>query len=236
MICILLNNDDGPGLWLARWLRRKKANEVKVISAEELLFASSFSCGFHNGQAFFSLSLQSGFLFSNTTVSTVLNRINYLPSQHLAYFKEEDRNYVQAEQQAIFTFLFSILPNPVFNSSSSLGLSGAFRTQWSWQLLAKRAGLSIAEMIYTGKKLYSSRTQSETFFVLVFGEKCYSQSPHLTDKLTEQLQRLRCLCSEKIIEVELSANSSGVFFKTATTKPNFTQINESFLHDLMLLF
>ena len=110
MVCVLLNRDDVPGLWLFRSLQSTGRKDLKLISAEELVYAPSFQCGFQNGKAFFSLSLPNGFVFSNQTVSAVINRIQTLPLQHVQWFKTEDQEYVKTELTATFVFLFSILP------------------------------------------------------------------------------------------------------------------------------
>ena len=154
MVCILLNSDDASGKWLAHSLKQVSDKPIKMISAEELVYAQDFTCGFRNGQAFFSITLHSGFCFRCDTTNTVINRINYLNLQHLSQFKEEDRDYVRSELQAIFTFLFDALPNNLFNQSSGRGLCGALRSATEWKLLAIKAGFNTGDTIYQDKTFF----------------------------------------------------------------------------------
>lgn len=234
MVCVLLNKNDKPGRWLARSLVQAGAPPLQLISAEELLYAPVFSCGFRNGQAFFSVQLHNGFLFSNTTVTAVLNRISYLPQAHLQQFKEEDRSYVQAEQQAIFTFLFSILPGQVFNAASGRGLSGANRSPAEWLLLASEAGLSVVTTTYSGGTVYFSRQdeQANEITVVVFVGRCYSRSPCLTPALAEKLVALQKQSGENILEVSLLWQNNTAFFRSASVQPGFADVDATFLIDL----
>jgi hypothetical protein len=236
MVCILLNADDKPGLWLARTLKQVCTQTVHSISAEELLYAPHFTCGFRNGQAYFSIILHNGFQFSSTSMPLCLNRITHLPQQHLTLFQPGDRDYVQSEQQAVFTFLLSTLPGSLFNNASGRGLCGAHRSYTEWLLLASTAGLTIGDFLFQEKQTFSSLPEeSLQFSVIVFRGKCYSRSPYLSGDLQQALLRLLHLTAENIIEVQLQWVNGKAYFRNALINPTFADVNQAFIHDLNTL-
>lgn len=161
MVCILLNKDDPSGLWLSRSLQQTGRKDIKLVSAEELVYAPYFCCGFQNGKVFFDIRLANGFVFSNDTVSTVLNRIYYLPLQHIQQFKQEDRPYVESELTATFTFLFSILPGQIFNETTGQGFCGKRRSGLEWMQLAQKAGFEKTALLYQNKELQTDSIPNE---------------------------------------------------------------------------
>lgn len=234
MVCFLLNSDDQPGRMLARALKQISAKQIQLISAEELVYAPHIRCGFRHGQAFFSFVLQNGLSFSSDQNMVVLNRVSYLPLLHLRQFRHEDQAYVQAEMQALFTFIFSLLPHPVFNAATGRGLCGAERTAMEWALLAKKAGFCIAETIYEEKhhQHFGGNATPPAFPVIVFNGRCYSSSSLLTQEACRSLLHLLQLSGENIIEVFLQVAGDTLRFDRATVKPGFSGINKCFLADL----
>lgn len=237
MICVLINTDDNSGLWLARSLKQRCAKPVKVITAEELVYAPFFSCGFKNGQAFFTIRLHTDLQLCSSADFTFLNRISYLPDKHLAYFKEVDRDYVRSEQQAVFTFLFSILPNSLFNMATGRGLSGVQRSLFEWKMLARQVGFRMAETVFENKQLYQEKVNSTdgVFYLVAFRGKCYGKKTADCAKAGRLAIALQERSSEKILEVGLQVIGDDVFFETATITPGFRDVNESFLNDLQKL-
>ena len=234
MICILLNSDDNSGLWLARCLQQVSAQTIKLISAEELMYAPSFNCGFRNGQAFFKIKLQNGFDFNNENISAIINRIAYLPLQHLQQFKPDDRNYVQAELTAIFTFLLSSFPNSLFNTASGRGLCGAERSVLEWKILAKKAGFSIDEMLYQEKEMHihQSADGATIFVVVVLNDNCYLQKNHLPGVIRTACLNFLKLSGEKILEIYCQLINDKPHFLSVAIRPSFKNINQNFIEDL----
>jgi hypothetical protein len=232
MVCILLNKDDQRGLWLSRLLQQTGRKDIKLISAEELVYAPDFSCGFKNGKAFFNITLPNKFVFSNDTVSKIINRIQYLPLQHLQQFKEEDRLYVEAEFTATFTFLFSILPGNIFNQTTGMGFCGRRRSQLEWLLLAQKAGFEKTELLYQNKELYTEpvSTKSEIKSILFFNNKYYGSEDN--NEAGELCMKLGQLSGEKILEIYFNATDNKLFFVEAKTTPSFQNADIDFITDL----
>lgn len=236
MTCVLLNRDDTPGLWLFRSLQTAGRKDLRLISAEELAYAPSFGCGFRNGKAFFSILLQSGFEFSNETVSAVINRIQVLPMQQAQRFKEEDREYVQTELTAVWVFLFSILPNVVFNATTPAGFCGRIRSPIEWTLLARQSGFETQEIVYEHQTLqHFPGTRTPSFTILYFHQKCYAPAFLRHPLAVECSLLLGKLSGEKILEITLGITGNKPFFIAASTHPSFQNIGNDFIADLNLL-
>ncbi len=234
MICILLNKDDQPGLWLSRLLLQSGRKDIKLISAEELVYAPYFCCGFQNGKAFFDIRLHNGFVFTNDTVFTVINRIHYLPLQHVLQFKQEDRLYVEAELTATFTFLFSILPGQIFNKITGQGFCGKWRSELEWMLLAQKAGFEKSILLYQNKELYNQPVSTEGMIesILFFNNKCYGSIKENYGKAEEYCLMLGQLSGERILEIYFRIIDSKVFFVDAKTIPSFHNAGVDFINDL----
>jgi hypothetical protein len=234
MICFLLNREDLAGRWLFRSLKTAGRKDIKLIFAEELVYAPTFNCGFQRGKAFFSLVLNDGFVFSDNTVGTVINRINHIPTEHVARFKSEDRDYVLSELSASFVFLFSILPNIVFNKTTPAGFCGRKRSQLEWMKLAKKAGFEIDPLLFQNKKFEDSGRVNDKnpCSVLYFKNKCYEIERERNPLINESVQMLGELSGENILEVWFNRENEKLHFLKVSTQPSFRQIGNDFIEDL----
>jgi hypothetical protein len=232
MICVLLNRDDVQGVKLSRLLRHAAKQDIKLIAAEELVYATSFNCGFKNGKAFFLLQLIDGFIFSNETVTAVINRIQHLPVQHLARFKKEDQDYVKAELDAVFVFLFSILPNNIFNSATPAGFCGRRRPQLEWLLLAHQCGFNVQEVFYKNKALQPTGFTNEQQLqsILFFRGKCYGVAAVNFPQVAVCCTKLGQLAGENILEIYFWQAHDKIFFSSASTQPLFENIDADFIN------
>ena len=233
MVCVLLNNNDAPGLWLSRSLQKLGRKNIKLISAEELVYAPSFRCGFQNGKAFFNLQLHSGFVFSNQTVTSVINRIQQLPLQHIQSFIMEDREYASTELNAVFVFLFSILPNNIFNATTVRGFSGKRRSLLEWTMLAQQSGFKTTEIIYQNDQLQNSiDAENSLQSILVFNEKCYGDGRNNFPQAAACCVSLGKLCNEKILEIWFYDEDGNTLFVSAGTQPSFKNVTPDFINDV----
>ena len=234
MVCVLLNNDDAPALWLSRSLQHSGRKNIQLISAEELVYAPFFRCGFQNGRAFFYLQLQSGFIFSNQTVSSVINRIQQLPLQHIQSFKMNDREYASTELNAVFVFLFSLFPNNIFNETTVRGFCGKRRSLLEWTILAQQSGFKTTEIIYQNNQLQNFiNVENNTLqCILVFNEKCYGRVTNNFPQAAGCCLSLGKLCNEKILEIWFYEQDEEIFFVSALTQPSFKNVTPDFINDI----
>jgi hypothetical protein len=225
MICILLNTDDVAGIRLSRLLQRVMSKQVKLISADELVYASSFNCGFNNEKAFYSVQLHNNFLFSNQTVTAVINRIEYLPKAHLQQFILQDKAYVAQELDAVFVFLFSLLPN-IFNKPTVQGFCGKRLSQMQWLQLAYKSGFRTQPFYYESKILQAVPPPNNG--------KCYGLSNDLQYTAAKNCcQKLGKLSEETILQIWFWLQNGQPYFAHAHTQPDFENISEEFINDVI---
>lgn len=236
-ICLVLNTDDAPGIWLFNRLQETVGINILMVSVDELIHASRFSCGYKNGKPFFSILLQRGLELTHDNIQTFLNRVQYLPVKHLVRFKNEDQGYVNQELSAVFTFLFSIMPNGLFNHSTGMGLNGRQRSQLEWLLLARKAGFDTIEVLYEHQQLQYGGlgAHSNVITVLVFNNKCFGQNLPGDSRLTKYSEALRILSEEEILELYVREVDERFVFLGAALIPTFKSGGDEFLEELKTL-
>lgn len=234
MVCILLNKNDVAGHWLAGVLKQRGRQQVMVIYADDLVQAKKISCGFKNGQPFYSLQLQSGFVFSSDKKQKLLNRISHLSIPYVNAFQTKDRSYVQAEMQAIICFILSASLNHVFNAANGNGLSGAIHSNIEWKMMAKEHKLPIQEFLFQQKKLIDDEPVSNSSFsVVAFNGKCYTSFKNFSLPYQTKLIGLQKAAGVNILEAEFLWREDRCIFRMATAKPQFRHITPEFIHDLI---
>lgn len=235
-VCLLLNTDDAPGIWLFNRLKQALGAGILMISVDELIHASCFSCGYKNGKPFFSILLQSGLELTHDNIDTSLNRVQYLPVEHVMRFKQEDQGYVNEELNAVFTFLFSIFPNGLFNQSTGMGLNGRQRSQLEWMQLAVKAGFDTVELLYEHQQFQWADlgVDSSMVTMLVFNNKCFGNFP-AASSLTEYGRALCKLSGEKILELYVREVDNRFVFLGAALIPTFHGAGDDFLDELKAL-
>ncbi|WP_336514166.1 hypothetical protein [Pollutibacter soli] len=208
--------------------------DIKLISAEELVYAPVFDCGYQNGKAFFSVELASGFVLSDQNVTATINRISHLPLQHVERFKTEDREYVSAELISNFAFLFSILPHIVFNNTSPSGFCGRVRSDIEWLLLAKKAGFETSAFVYENKitdKLSPVKNDALKN-LLYFNGRCYGDNAVLSSSAVTICKEFGEISAENIIEIWFYEDEKRLHFHSATVHPSFHNAGTEFIDDL----
>lgn len=237
LVCLLLNKGDEAGVRLFRSLQNEGVTTLKMISAEELVYASRVNAGVKDGKAYFDIQLQNGLVLNNKNVKACLNRVSFLPLEHAERFQPEDRQYVSQELTAIFTFLFSCMPNQLFNSATGMGLSGRSRGRLQWLELARLAGFETINFNFgrnSFNDLTSLPTPSDTA-ILYFNGKCYGPVLPVDLLLEDLCTQLGLLSEERVLEIYIRTINGRWAFVGANTLPAFNSVYANFLPDLKML-
>ncbi len=141
------------------------------------------------------------------------------------------------KQKLLFTFLFSIFPNQIFNKSSGMGLCGQLRSQLEWMQLAEKAGFKTGELLYENKLLQNTDNylfgQSES--VLFFNGRCFGTGSFIHPALSASCLTLGSLSNERILEIYVQQTSPDTFaFTGVNIMPTFKGIGNDFLNELAL--
>jgi len=107
MLLIFCNTEDHVANSLHQYLKQK-TQHVRLINAEELVFARSWihQCG-NDGIFDTQLILPDGYTISSENINGIFNRIRFLPTTH--FIRQEDFTYAQMEFYALYaSFLLSV--------------------------------------------------------------------------------------------------------------------------------
>jgi hypothetical protein len=107
MLLIFCNTEDHVANSLHQYLKQK-TQHVRLINAEELVFARSWIHQCSNDGIFQTqLILPDGYTISSENISGIFNRIRFLPTTH--FIRQEDFTYAQMEFYALYaSFLLSV--------------------------------------------------------------------------------------------------------------------------------
>ena len=119
-------------------MRRHRREDVKLGSAEEIVYAPRWVHRLADPPAESEITLHDGTQIRGPETGVVFNRLQCVDMPH---FAAADREYALMEMHALILSWLASLPCPVINVPAPQGLAGADRSQLAWQYLAAKAGL-----------------------------------------------------------------------------------------------
>jgi hypothetical protein len=137
---VLCGPEDASAVWAAGALAAHGL-PVRLVTTEELVYSTSFT---HTltaaGVVRTAVRLRDGSVVGPHLLGT-LNRVTWIPSDHLAGASVTDREYAVQELFALLTSVFHGLPGTVLGRPDARGLCGAWWRPAEWMVEASRAGL-----------------------------------------------------------------------------------------------
>ena len=144
MIVILAHADDAAALWLARGLNDLGVQSVELVAVEQLVFSRRIVHRLSSASETSSVRLADGRVLRSETITGIVNRVRYLPTQHFAAVDQTDRAYATAELHAFVLAWLNGVAGRVINPPLPFSLGGVtFRTSTVVHLAAL-AGLPTA--------------------------------------------------------------------------------------------
>ena len=119
-------------------MRRHKRQDVKLVSAEEIVYAPRWVHRLADSPVESEITLHDGTLIRGPETGVVFNRLQRVD---MPQFAPADREYALMEMHALILSWLLSLPCPVINAPAPQGLAGADRSPLAWQYLAAKAGL-----------------------------------------------------------------------------------------------
>jgi hypothetical protein len=173
------------------------------------------------------VTLADGRRIRDDSTRGVLNRLMWVPPQHLLAVHPDDRDYVAQELNAFYLSWLHALPCPVLNRPTPQGLAGQWRHVSEWVWLASTAGLSVPDYRHSSgdvvaemgaeTKLVPIGTPVKTIMV-VGGHVVGASAP---PDVLEGCQRLAKLSTTELLGVEFAPGSAGPWtFAGATPWPD----------------
>ena len=142
---ILANlGDTTPVHVAARLRRRHRPADVRLVAAEELIFAPRWTHRLFDSPGGNGLTLHDGTAIRSDSVQVVFNRLGQLSMPHFGASPAADRDYALMEMSALLLSWLSSFSCPVINRPAPQGLAGVPRSWLGWMTLAGKTGLSPA--------------------------------------------------------------------------------------------
>lgn len=240
MWLVLCASNDASAIWAYQSLKTHGLAPLELIRAEMLEYGVRWEHRLGIDGVFVDISLEDGRRFRSDIIRGVLNRLLWVPSQHLIQVYPGDREYATQELLAFFMSWLYALPQPVLNRPTPQGLSGQWRHVSEWVWLASKAGLptpyyrqsSRDNIVELGveRKLVPINTPVNTV-VVIDGHVVGVKAPL---DIREGCQRLAELAKTELLGVEFAQGPAGPWtFVGATTFPDLRLGGQALLDVLL---
>lgn len=141
MWLVLCPSTDVAALWAYEGLKSRGLTPLELVCAEELACSLHWEHQVSSSDIRVNITLADGRTIKHDAVRGVLNRLAYLPQEHLALGDSSDRDYAGQELTAFYMSWLYAMPRPMLNAPTAQGLCGAWRHISEWVWLARKAGL-----------------------------------------------------------------------------------------------
>ena len=125
----------------ASLLRRHSPADVRLVSAEEIVYAPRWDHRLGEGPVASWVTLHDGTVIGGEAPAVVFNRLRGIEMPQFAAASPADHEYAVMEMFALVLSWLKSLACPVINAPSPQGLGGPARGALAWQLLAAKSGL-----------------------------------------------------------------------------------------------
>jgi hypothetical protein len=220
MIVILCHPGDAAALWLDQTLQQLGVGGVEVVAVEQLVFSRRIVYRLTEAGDSGTIELSDGRLLRPERITGLVNRVQYLPTQHFAAAQPDDRAYAEAELSAFLLAWINGIAGRVVNPPLPFALGGATFQMPTVMQLASMAGLptrpwrasassvdgvaatvSPMQTVPPTYTVSSTQTLPPTHGALVFDGRLFG--PLLPRDLQDGCRRLAALLGAPLLQVML---------------------------------
>jgi hypothetical protein len=206
MWLVLCDAADVAGVWVYHGLLDRGLRPLELFTAQVLATALRIEHRIGNRTAT-EIETADGRRLLTAEVDGALNRLAWVPDQHLALAAEPDRRYATQELSALFLSWLHGLPGTVINRPSPGGLAGRWRHPCEWAILAARAGLTTIPYRRSSEEPPEEASvrhvQGETKEVFVISDRVTS-SHSLPESVEAGSRRLARLADTALLGLEFA--------------------------------
>lgn len=215
MNIILCHAQDRDAIWLYLELKKRKV-AIELIAPEQLLMADKWEQSIETTSDHLTIQLKNGMTITGTEVHFIINRTQSAQSPVWSKALKVDREYVQAEMNAmLMSGLEQLSKNArMFNPTVGYSLSGVYWSTVEWCSAAQRVGMSVHNGI--------NGTLEQTKTVLIMGDKFLA--PELSAESMEKCWWLAEVAQTPLLEITLSQKTEH--FISANCFPSFRKYGE----------
>jgi hypothetical protein len=193
MHVILCHPDDAAALWLHGALIALGLPKVELVAVEQLVYARRIVHRIDSAGDRSVIDLFDGRKLDSATIAGLVNRIRFLPQQHLTRVAASDRSYAADELRAWLLAWLDSLPCPVINRARPQDLGGLWHHPATVAHQAAVAGLPFGEG--------SQDPEAQRSAIVVFEGKVFG--PILPRAHQETACRLAALLGTSILQIDV---------------------------------
>lgn len=243
MWLVLCPSTDIAALWAYDGLKSRGLAPLELVCAEELACSLHWDHQVSSAGNCITVMLADGRTIKYDAVRGVLNRLAYLPQEHLALGDLADRDYAQQELTAFYMSWLYAMPRPMLNVPTAQGLCGAWRHISEWIWLAGKAGLPTVpyrQSSFNGNKAEQARenltsAQVPTNTVIVVNGHIVGASP--PEHIKEGCRQLAELSGTGLLGIEFTTDGTASWtFAGATPLPDLRLGGERLLDVMASVF
>lgn len=212
MNIILCHPQDKDAIWLYMELKKMKL-PIELISPEQLLMADEWTQNITTESDDFYIKLKNGITIKSSDSHFLFNRTQFAMSPIWNKADKNEKNYVQAEMNALLiSWLYQMQQkNTIYNPSVGYSLSGVYWTDQEWESAAYKSGFENVKIDSSYKIPYDS--------LLVVGNKVISNI--IGKKEVKNAISLSKIANTPILEIRISKNAKQ--FIGANSFPSLQQ-------------
>jgi hypothetical protein len=221
MIVILCHPGDAAAVWLAGTMRELAAAAVELVTVEELVYSRRIVYRLSDAGGFGSITLADGRVLRPDTITGLVNRVSYLPTEHFARALSADRAYAEAELNAFLLAWINGIAGRVINPPLPAALSGGTFSLPGLTHHAAMAGLP-TEVFRASARGFGDATPQwpATHTAIVFDGRTFGML--LPRPLQDSCRRLATLTGTSLLQVALNhSRERGFRFVNASGAVDF---------------
>ena len=236
MIVILCHPDDSAAVWLAAKMRELVAGSVELVTVEELVYSRRIVYRLGHAGSTGSIALADGRTLRPETITGLVNRVSYLPTQHFARAVSADRAYAEAELHAFLLAWINGVAGRVVNPPAAAALAGGTLPLPALIHYAAMAGLPTevfrASAAQQDDAIHPLPT---THLAVVFDGRVFGTL--LPRTLQDGCRRLAALIGTPLLQVAFNrSRERGFRFVSASGAVDFRLGGKPLARDLALAF
>jgi hypothetical protein len=221
MIVVLCHPGDAAAVWLAATIRDLAAGGVDLVTVEELVYSRRIVYRLGDAGSFGSVALADGRTLRPETITGLVNRVSYLPTDHFARASVADRAYAEAELHALLLAWINGIAGRVINPPLPVALSGGTFSRPSLIHHAAMAGLPTDVFrASAGERDDAAPQLPVTHAAIVFDGRMFGTL--LPRPLQDACRRLATLTGTSLLQVALNrSRERGFRFVNASGAVDF---------------
>jgi hypothetical protein len=147
MWLLLCEHTDWSALWAHRGLQVREVEPLEIVTSDLLAYSLRLEHRITREAARTEITLADGRTIRSGEVRGSVNRLQRVPTRHLAGAVEADRAYAYQELNALLLSVLHSLPGPMLNRPVGHSLSGPWLHPSEWTYRAVEAGLPVATYV-----------------------------------------------------------------------------------------